>query len=274
MGQETEVPMPDLAHHVILRLTDGRVLASSVEARRGLASLVLNRGPSCGLLAFRGSDTHLHALMACGRDAAGRWVQALSCALRWGLAMEVPFRPAHILPIQDQVHLENAFSYVLRQDTHHGFRNDPCHEASALPDLVGLRVRWPDLAGRVRERLPRWDRARLEPLLGVERFDEDIDPSVWMDAAAATVGLPVLGTRDVWSRAARRALLDTAGARMSGPALRQLLGTSRSGILRLKEDAADPALVRAVTLQARFRTTLARSGGSTADPGLPAVLER
>ncbi len=249
--------MSILAHHVMLRLDDGRVLAPSVEARRALAAVVMDRGATGGVLAFRGSDTHLHVLVGAGPEALGRWTHALACTLHWGLGLKVPFAPARVVPVRDQGHLEVVFRYILRQDAHPRFASDPCHDASALPDLLGLRARWPDLADRVRERLPRWDTPRLFPMLGVDALERTPEPGVWRDAAAAAAALPRLDVRGTWGRAARRALLEATKGTLDGAGLRALLRTSRSSLLRLRAEPVDPVLVRAVKLQARFRTTLA-----------------
>ena len=61
--------MPPLAHHLMLRLRDDRVIAATTAARRTLAGVVLGVGRELGLLAFSGADTHVHRLAACGMGA-------------------------------------------------------------------------------------------------------------------------------------------------------------------------------------------------------------
>jgi hypothetical protein len=180
-------------------------------------------------------------------------IQALACALRWRLGVKSPFEPARVEPVETQSHLESAFDYILRQDEHHGFENDPCHDASVLPDLLGLRVLGGDVAARAREHVPRADRRRWLAHLGVTTLDAGTDATLAVEAAAAAVGRADVGGKDRVAVAARRAILEIVG---DVPALRGLLGVGRSSLSRLRAQAPDSALVQAIRLQIGFREAL------------------
>ena len=138
-----------IAHHVMLRTEERRVLAPSVMQRRALAAAV-HEVAGAGLLAFRGSDTHVHLLLLVG------------------------------------------------------FGSDPWHDASVLPDLLGLRVLGGDVRERVRERLPRVDRRRLLEILGVEALHAGADLAIGVEAAAAAVARADLSGKARCVVAARR----------------------------------------------------------------------
>lgn len=231
----------------MLRTEERRVLAPSVAQRRALATAVHAFAERAGLLAFRGSDTHIHLVLLADRALAGRTARALSYALHARLGLEAPFEPARIKPVDSQSHLENVFDYVLRQDARHGFDSDPWHDASVLPDLLGLRAMGGDVRRRMREYLPRVGRDRLLARLGVETLHPGTDTSIGVEAAAAAVARPDLSgkARDVC--AARRALLalfDEAGAPHP---------FERSVACRLRRIPAEPRLLRAISLQIGFR---------------------
>jgi hypothetical protein len=123
-------------------------------------------GRTAGLLVFRLPDSHLHVVLLCSRERAGRFAHDVEVALRRRLCLPVRFAPAHLVEIKDQAHLENVVDYVLRNQEHHGAAADPLHDASNLPELLGLRVGGGWLIGAVREAVPRLRRRRLLEILG------------------------------------------------------------------------------------------------------------
>ncbi|MBN1335216.1 MAG: hypothetical protein JXB39_04590, partial [Deltaproteobacteria bacterium] len=164
--------MSTIAWHLMFRLVDQRVIAPSTAERRTLARTVYESCAAGGLLAFRGSDTHLHAVVLCDRVMAGAIARNLAIRLRWALDLDTRFDATRFQPVQDQRHLSNAVEYVLRQDVRHGFENDRLHDASLLPDLLGLRLLGPEVVRRFREHLPRLGRSSLLGFLGVP----DLEP--------------------------------------------------------------------------------------------------
>ena len=235
-----------LGWHVMLRLGDGRVVAPDLVARRALATSLCRVAQSFRVLAFRAADTHVHLLAACDRAAAGRLAQAAEVSMGGALALPVGFTPAHFEPVRDQAHLHNAFHYVLRNPAGHGAAYDPLHDASALPDLLGMRVLAPWILPLVRERLPRLRSADLVAHLGIGDLVPSEDPTLLAQAAAAAVGLPSLEGRSARAVAARAAACHLGGpAWDAGPAF----GGARTR-RRLRTRTPDPVLLQAVRLQA------------------------
>jgi len=193
--------MPAIGQHVMLRLRDDRVIAPDVVTQRLLARAVLKRAVHLNLLAFRAADTHLHLLLELDESIARLRVGHLQSALTQVLARGTGFTQARLKAIENQRHLDRTFFYILRQDTHHNFQHDPLHEASNIPDLLGMRVL--DTTGRenVRRSLPRVrDKDILESVgwtsLGQGQIST-IHPSLdgLKQAAAAAFGLPALTGR-------------------------------------------------------------------------------
>ena len=105
--------MSALAHHIMLRLTDDRVIAPGPSARQLLARVVLEQSKDFGLVAFCGADTHLHILAHCDRQSAGRLAWRIEVALGKHPSLDVGFAPAHVKSVVDRRHLANAFFYIL-----------------------------------------------------------------------------------------------------------------------------------------------------------------
>ncbi|MES2643098.1 MAG: hypothetical protein V4850_26685 [Myxococcota bacterium] len=247
-----------LGYQVIVRLADGRPIAPSVPARRALARVVRTLGRTAGLLVFRLPDSHLHVVLLCSRERAGRFAHDLEVALRRRLCLPARFAPAHLVEIRDQPHLENVVDYVLRNQEHHGATADPLHDASNLPELLGLRVGGGWLVGAVREAVPRLRRRRLLEILGAPALTPVWDPAFAVDAAAAAVGHPSLAGKDPEVVAARAAVvwlwqgrqLDIAAA----------LGVDVRTVRRHAASSPVPALEAAILGQIGLRHALAAVG--------------
>jgi len=232
--------MPPLAHHLMLRLRDDRVIAPTTAARRTLAGvvLVLGLGREPGLLAFSGADTHVHLLVACDRAASGQLARRAEISLTRRLAPGVGFSRAHILPVEGQRHLQNTFAYVLRQEERHGLPKDPCFDASSLPDLLGLRVTGAFMATSVRALLPQVGRAELLGWLGADLEQPAGSFDLLPDAAAAAVCLPALVGHSRAAREARRAAVQLVGRELSTRELSSLLGVGERTVKRLRTSHA------------------------------------
>lgn len=264
--------MNPIGQHIVLRLEDDRVIAPSPSSRRLLARVVLEEARDYGLLAFRGADTHLHLETVSDRSRAGRLAWRIQVALGWRLSLDVSFAPAHYKAVTDQRHLGNAFFYILGQEGHHGCRLDPFHDASILPDLLGLRVVGGFAARNVQAFLPRVRRQHLEPFIGKSRLERPVvtyEPLA--EAAAAALALPNLGGRSPLVVRARRAATQAVARELDANQVADLLGIGRRTVRRLRSDPSDARLVRAVQLQLRLRQpadvenvqTWATSGGNT-----------
>lgn len=255
-----------IAHHSVLRLHDDRVLAPSTAARRTIARSVLHAGEPFGLICARAADTHLH-LVSLGSEAHARELnRRLALALSRVLAPDAPFVPARVRPIHDQWHLQSAFEYVLRQERRHAVSLDPLHDASTLPDLLGMRVIAPWLPERIAAHLPRLRTPDLWRELGVaDRSTLDREPlqrRFLAEAAAAAFGLASLDSKSAHARAARSAAVALAGDRLKVVELATLLGVDARTIRRVRVTQRitppDPTHVRAVRLQLAVRSLRAR----------------
>ena len=147
----------------------------------------------------------------------------------------------------------------MRQQERHGVCLDPLREGTSLPDVLGLRVLDPSLATRFAARLPRVERADLLALLGVDLVRGPVDLEPLADAAAAALALPDLHGQDPERMAAKRAAVHVGQAADLRPAqIAELLTSPSRTVRRLAGDAPRTDLVRAVCLQLRLRTGLAR----------------
>jgi hypothetical protein len=224
-----------LGHHVTMRLSDDRVIALTAGTRRIAARVLLEHGHRHRLLAFRVADTHAHVLLACDRREAGAFALYAESALRQRLQLPVGFEPARVRPIGSQRHLTSAFRYVLRQEARHGIHLDAAHDASSLPDLLGLRVLPASPLGLVQAMLPRLRREEL--LAWLEPGTLDVaQPSMELlaDAAAAALGLPDLDGRSDEHVAARCAAVRVAGSAPTA-IVAALLGISARGVQALRK---------------------------------------
>ncbi len=256
--------MQELAWHMMLRLDDDRVLAPSVHDRRLLARTVYRIADERGLLCFGAADTHLHLVVLCSRENAGRLAQQLGVALRAQLHIPVPFAPARIVEVRDQHHLRNVFHYVLGQRGRHGLHSDPFLDASSLPELLGLRVLRTDSGDLVRELLPRVSRRDLLRHLSLEALEPCSALVAPLDAAAGAVGLGSLDQSRELGRLGRAALVQLGTPQLASGALAQLIGRSEPTVRRLRQVEVPPRLMRAVRLQLALRQDLL---GADGEPG-------
>jgi hypothetical protein len=240
-----------VGHKLWLRLEanqDGapKALAPDVRASRTLARSVLAN--TTRLLAFRAVGPNLRVVMACDHRTARSHGRRLKTSIIQRLATG-PLARTVVDPLRDQWHLQNTFKFVLRN----GDPQDPRHEASNLPDLLGLRVLCSRSATNVRCLLPRIKRKDLLTFLPLE----SLEPEVWLDdledCAAAAIGRGNLRGQSQETVAARSAAVTVVGRRLTGPELARLFGVSEVTIKRDRRRAAAPELVRAIMLQMCLR---------------------
>ncbi|MBN1334890.1 MAG: hypothetical protein JXB39_02915 [Deltaproteobacteria bacterium] len=242
-----------MTHAFLLHLhsPEPRPFAPTLAARRALASIVLDVGDSWGILGFRASGSNLRILAACGRPDAGRLAQATAVALRRTLG----------LPRLGRTRLEAVSDGLpdrLRSILADPGDRDPFHDASALPDLVGLRVLGDGARARAGTLAPGIGRDAWLALLGVPDLQPSDDPAFLADGAAAAVGLPDLASNLPRAVAARRAVVAIAWPRLGLPEVADLLAVTRRAAHNYRSDGAHPALVEAVRLQAGLRVALFR----------------
>jgi hypothetical protein len=240
---------------IILRRRDDGPLAATPAERRQLAACTLRVLRNTGLLSFGVAGGHGHWPGRWTREEAGQAARALQIGLGRFLGHAGELEPARLRPIHDQRHLSNAFLYALTQQVHHDMVPDPFHEATALPDLLGLRVVGLCLRPRVAERLPALRRPQLTDILGVDPDDlTHTELGCLADAAAAAVSLPGLTGRTHLEVQARAAAVQLASASEPSTAIAAALGISLRSAQRLKALAVPPDLLRAVLGQWRLRS--------------------
>ncbi len=249
----------------MLGLVDRRVIAPTVAARCGLARSVLTIGREYSLLAFRGSDTHVHVESACSEADAFEYARRTEVSLQHRLGLPVAFERARVKPVLDQQHLGNLLHYCFRQEEHHGIDQDPFHTASNLPDLLGMRLLGRYTRDNLRRWLPRIDDRELLSHWG----DLDLNGAVaniadLATAAAAAYGVPVLrGNTSAVVQARRAAVHAMWTPRVASgrerPATRVIaeqLGIGPRAVRKLRNQPACERGVRAVTLQLRLRAAM------------------
>ncbi len=246
-----------IGYHVICRLTDSRVIAPTREQRRQIARIVLEMSRGHRLLAFNAPDTHLHLEHLENRATSGKLVRRVQISIRRRLGLPVGFAQATHKAIRHQGHLLKTFDYILRQQPHHELLWDPYHDASNLPDLLGMRLIGQHTAAHVRSQLPRVHRAQLLGLLGVDSLPESTGPLVQVvPATLAALGLNRLVPRSATTRAAWRAVMALLQGHLSVAGIANLLGTTRETLSRLQGMEPDPRLVRAIRLQLGIRQVI------------------
>ncbi len=240
---------------IILRRHDDAVLAPGVAARRDLARCIARIAAGLPLVGFHAPDGHAHVPTLLDRQAAGELARRLQLGLGQVLGHHGQLEPARLRPVHDQGHLRNLFRYTLDQQRHHGVVPDPFHEASALPDLLGLRVTGAWMRRVVTEHLPRVRRGMLTELLGVDPRDLDqVDLPYLADAAAAAVGRRDLRGRSADVVAARAAAVQLAQPDFRVAAVADALGCSLRSMSRLARRAVPASLTQAVQAQWRLRS--------------------
>lgn len=256
--------MSTLGYHIVLRLGDDRVIAPSRAERRRWARRLAGDVSEFPIVAWKLADTHLHLLLLADAGRVAEWIRRLRIWVTKTLRPGVPLEVQRTRPLAGQSHLEAAFGYVLRQDDHHGVETDPHQDASAVLDILGLRVLSPELPGRVREHLPRLTREALLKHMGVATLEEALHPDRLAEAAAAAFGLERLGTDAAGARARRAAV---AAARDLGPArLAGLLSITPQAVCRMAKAQVPPRESRAVRLQMALRAERPDEGTFVREP--------
>ncbi len=244
-----------LGHHIVQQLVDGRVIAKTDADHRTVARVVFDMSRGKKLLAFGLADTHLHTEYAEDWRVCGRLAQRIGTALSRKLRLKVPFAPAHREIIWKQKHLYRTFYYDLRQQDHHGINTDPFHDASNLPELLGLRVLGSSFNATVDRLLPRWDRDEVLKILGVQTLTAPADIAWELLPAAAAAGacLPDLGKEDEETVRARAAAVHAAEGVLQVSELASVLGRTDRWIRELRKRPVDEPLVTAIRLQLILR---------------------
>ena len=226
---------------IILRRRDDGPLAATTADRRNLAACTTRILRDTGLVSFGVAGGHGHWPGRWTREEAGQAARALQIGLGRVLGHAGELEPARLRPIHDQRHLSHAFLYAITQQSHHDVVPDPTYEATALPDLLGLRVGGGWLRSWVAERLPALRRPQLVAILGVDPDDvvaTELD--CLADAAAAAVPLPDLTGRTPVEVLARAAAVQVAWDGFRSAAIAEAFALTLRSTQRLNGVAVPP----------------------------------
>ena len=262
--------MEPIGYHITLRLEEDRPVATSPAERRLLARTVLTVARPFKLLAFRWADTHGHFLCIGDRATCAELARRIEIAIQVRFSPGSRFARPRLKPVFNLWHLQEAFFYIERQDKRHSFGNDPHHDASNLPDLLGARVCGIWTANVVREFLARIGRDELLDAagwgaLGVGHVD------FLVEATLSAACLPDLQGRTAAVVMARRATVAAFPERTS--ILSSALDVTPQAIRKMRAAEPNALLVRAIEMQLRIRSRLLPDKLSAPEPTLPVVAE-
>ena len=260
--------MDDVGHQCVMRLKRDRVIAPTEAERRLLARTVLTVGRDFPIVAFRFGDTHGHMAVAADEVVAAECARRIESGLKQRLKLPVPFARVEITPIRDVWHMKNVVRYTFTQDEHHGFRNDPLHEASSLPDALGWRAIDTPIAFKLKEQQPR---LRRGDLLQMVRMADPNVPALWdgdwLDAVAAAICRTDGSGKHRDALAARSAIVQLAIDSFSPAEIRDRLEVSARAYGRLLEITPPAAMKRAVRQQLVLRSpTFVRTAPEAKEP--------
>lgn len=178
----------DSPWHLGLEADDRLALFQSEEKLR-LAVRTLARIAGKACLLFCIVDDHVHVVVYCDRERAGRLARAILLALRVHAA--VPFKPqVYIRHVENRHHLTRLVSYSLEQPSHHKLPVHPVlWTGSCLSDLIGARSIGA-LGVPLTRVLPRFKLADAMPLVGLEPRDVvAADDRTMREAGAARLAM-------------------------------------------------------------------------------------
>jgi len=218
-------------------------------------------------------DEHIHLVMMCDRERAGRIAQATALAVR-PFVGDSGLEPARIRTVNGNNHLDNLVAYVVRQPAKHGVNGHPAlWGGSCFLDLVGARVIDGFDPKRIAVAYPRYRVGRLSDEVGLTSASvapvgldavHRLGLARLIEATAAAHAVPDLSsrTRQVTEvRAAAAHLGLEAGSRATDVAA--ALGVHRAQIGRWtrhrREDIALATRVR-LALEEAVRVADARRG--------------
>lgn len=253
--------MPAIGFHLCMRFQEDRVFAATRADRIALAGMVFRSDHRKRVLAFRAADTHTHFAYLgeegeC-REMAGRFANALTHQLRFGM----PLQPPRLRAFTDIHHLANSFHYILNQERHHQVRKDLLHEGSNLPDLLEMRVLGNRGASLLAAALPRVTlRDLLEHLEVPDLEPETLDPTYLRASMAAAIGQVALARNSPLSRRARAAAVRIGRVFLTVGQTAHHLGLEERTVRRLQKAEPDPALERAIRRQVALRMRLGQAG--------------
>ncbi|MBI4616103.1 MAG: hypothetical protein HY720_20975 [Planctomycetes bacterium] len=243
--------MTPLAHELVLAAADGRPIAPTTRIRRAFATTAAEIAGAFRVLVFNAPDHRAHLVAASEAEEVGVLARRLARHLGSRSAVSRPVLLERAVPVWNAADLRARIGEIL------GATADPFHEASNLPDLLGLRVVARETGDVLRDLLPDLPASDLVRHLGTEDLSPGCGLALLEDSAAAALGLwRLAGKARIVSRA--RAAAAHAG-REFGATERELAAALRltvRGVQGLLSASLEPDLVRAVRLQLGLRERL------------------
>jgi hypothetical protein len=220
-------------------------------------------------------DDHVHLVVLCERQEAGRIARRVLLALRPLAAAEVD--PARVRPVESRSHLQSLVRYVLAQPRHHQLGVHPAlFDGSCFVDLVGARV-LDGLTLRIRDALPRlrvrdvYESVGLRPVrLGSATREEIRAAGAVRLAAAGAAALGLARTLEgkrppvVRARTAVCRIGDAVGIPASE--LAYALGITQQATRRLAGKAIDERFLKGVALRLALEDAVHEQTQAAAQP--------
>jgi hypothetical protein len=230
--------------------------AGNSHAARQLAKAVLDLSRGYALLAFRLVGAELHVLVACSEQRAER----LGCRLCAHFAPPErrgqPTVFAWTEAVTTRQALQDAFYRLMKPALGASQHRDGEHEASNLPDLVGLRVNGDYTRLNVRSLLPDVHAPELFAFLDMPGISPPERFTIWEelpDAAAAAFAISDVHAPQPDARRARTAAVQTACRHLPVARVSQFMRLRRRTVRRLQRTQIDRDALRAVSMQLMLR---------------------
>lgn len=245
--------------------SDGRHPLFPSERARRAAILILVGHAAPWLVAFGVVDDHLHVVVVCSRERAGKLSRAIVLGLRpiSGLG----FEPSYIKQVESRAHLLRLVGYCIEQPQKHGLAEAPAlWSGSCFSDIVGaraiagLRLRIPEVLPRYRS-ADAWRAAGQVPGSITRASDEQIRAaglsSLRKAASFATGAPPELDRRTMPVTRARGAVVQLAHcAGFRSGDLAEILDISSEAVRKLGRRPPDEATLTATRLRLAIQLRL------------------
>ncbi|MFP6685533.1 MAG: hypothetical protein VB934_12500, partial [Polyangiaceae bacterium] len=201
----------------------------------------------------------------CSRSRAERLLHRLRNRFACSNGIQEATKNACLTPITSHGALRDTFHRLMKGTPVSIDEADRHHDASNLPDLVGLRVTGDYTRLNVRALLPQIHGPELMAYLDMPGIQPPATAALWNslpDAAAAAFALPAIDTRNSGGARARTAAVHTARRHLSVTRMSQLMHIRRRTVRRLDRAKLRPADVRAVRMQLTLRNIRKAQGAS------------
>jgi len=253
--------------HLGFEAEDRLELFGQSEARLRASVRALARVAGPAMLLFCIVDDHVHAVVFCDRERAGRLARSILLTLK-GLAA-VPLRPSSFIKrVENRGHLSQLVRYCIEQPAHHKLKvHSALWTGSCFQDLIGARAVGA-LGVRLETVLPRFNRVDLLTYAGLPPrelmpTDDKLVRSAGARrlaraAAAALAAEPDLrGHRLEVEQARAAACVLAAAAGMATRETAAALDVALRTVQRLAHSAPDAVVLRSVRMRLALEDAVA-----------------